>query len=175
MPLRLIYVVIFFLANSSLASGCTCTHWARPMEEIKWSDAVFIGTVVAISTDRSKNLNRVEIQVDRSWKGVREPNVSVFTSSSGSSCGIEYHLFEKWLIYAETDQHGLSTHMCSRTRPIEDAKDDLRVLGNKYVYVASTDKLSTPFWLWIILAAVLSLAIYFVIHLIRSTTKHRPF
>jgi hypothetical protein len=106
----------------------------NPAKELEKSDAVFSGKVTDIkSHEQAKNVfERVEavIQVDSAWKGIEEKTVSVFTAAHSATCGYGFRQGEAYLVYAGRSPQGrLSTTICSRTRRLKDAGDDLRELG----------------------------------------------
>jgi hypothetical protein len=71
----------------------------------------------------------VEIQVDRSWKKARCGTVVVQTPSDSAMCGFGFEVGKSYLIYADMQKGKLSTNLCSRTRTIEEAGEDLAALG----------------------------------------------
>ena len=101
--------------------------------ERKKSKAIFVGEVIEITVPKTPSgepawVAKVKFKARRVWKGVEEEEVSVFTANVCCICGYEFKLGESYLVYAYgTD--GLSTDICTRTRPLADAEKDLKVLG----------------------------------------------
>ncbi|HWP42272.1 MAG TPA: hypothetical protein VNO14_03480 [Blastocatellia bacterium] len=125
-------VFLLFIHSSGLA--CTCLPAKNATEEIGRSAAVFSGKVIEIRRDEgAKDLfATVEavFEVERAWKGIEKKTVSVFTSSQSSACGYGFKRGESYLVYASEGREGrLITSICSRTRLLKDANDDLKELG----------------------------------------------
>jgi hypothetical protein len=62
--------------------------------------------------------------------GMQAASVSVVTPGSGPACGYEFKRGERYLVYATraADGTGLVTGLCSRTKPLADAAEDLRFI-----------------------------------------------
>ena len=76
----------------------------------------------------------MEIEVDTVWKGSASSTTFMYVWF-GASCGYDrFELDEDFLVYAHhdvfpvDDESTLFVHLCSRTRPLEYAEDDLQVL-----------------------------------------------
>jgi hypothetical protein len=128
----LLAVSLVFGAEIGLA--CTCVPSKGPTEELELAAAVFSGKVVEIRRHkRSEDIfARVEVvlRVERVWKGVGGATVSVFTASHSATCGYGFKGGRTYLVYAHKDAEGrLSTGICSRTRRLKDAGQDLKELG----------------------------------------------
>jgi hypothetical protein len=121
-----------FGAESGLA--CTCAPSKGPAEELELAAAVFSGKVVEIrrhrqSADIFASIEAV-LRVERVWKGVEGPTVSVFTSSHSAACGYGFKQGRTYLVYAHRNSEGrLSVGICGRTRRLKDASEDLKALG----------------------------------------------
>ena len=94
--------------------------------------AVFSGRVIAIVPYGTNSVN-VTIMVRTIWKGDVEKEVRVTTLKSSNACGFPFRKGEEYLIYARTVGRGkdkrLSAGLCSRTKRLSDAKEDLSELG----------------------------------------------
>jgi Tissue inhibitor of metalloproteinase len=128
----LLVVSLMFSTDTSLA--CTCAPAKSAAQELERSTAVFSGKVVEIKRHKQAKdiFARVEVvfRVEKSWKGVERRTVSVFTSSQSSACGYGFKEDRTYLVYAHGDAEGrLSTSICSRTRRLKDAGEDLEELG----------------------------------------------
>ena len=127
-------VIAFLLALHDSGLACSCMPPGKPSEEMKESAAVFSGRVVEIRRNQRTDdfFARVEavIEVERVWKGVEKATVSVFTSSDSAACGYGFKEGETYLVYASGDKEGrLLTTICTRTRRMKDAGEDLKELG----------------------------------------------
>ena len=102
------------------------------------SDAVFSGEVVSIEPgERAANvspssLGLVTFEVEDSWKGALEGAVDVYGHGPGASCGIKFDEGKSYLVYARRSGGGdtLQTGLCDSTKPLEQAENDLRLLGS---------------------------------------------
>ncbi len=131
-PCLLLVASLAFGAETGLA--CTCAPSKGPAAELELAAAVFSGKVVEVRKHRQGEdiFARVEavLRVERAWKGVEGATVSVFTASHSATCGYGFKGGRTYLVYAYKDAGGrLSTGICSRTRRLKDAGEDLKELG----------------------------------------------
>jgi hypothetical protein len=65
-----------------------------------------------------------------SFRGIEASVVSVVTAGSGPACGYEFKESDRYLVYATraADGKGLTTSICSRTRVLAEAGEDVRFL-----------------------------------------------
>jgi hypothetical protein len=132
--LLLIFVCAFLLFLEDTAPACTCLPPKGVTQELEFSSAVFSGKVIDIRRhDRPAELfEQLEVifEVDKSWKGADKKIISVFTSSGSASCGYSFKKGRTYLVYTGGNLQGrLSTSICSRTKRLNKAREDLRVLG----------------------------------------------
>jgi ribosomal protein L18 len=103
---------------------------------------VFAGRVIDViqpnPVERNSNRRRpsnptsevkVIFEVSRVWKGQRRPRIVVMTSSSSASCGYSFQKREQYLVYASTQESQLQTGLCSGTKSLSTAQEDLAILG----------------------------------------------
>jgi hypothetical protein len=115
---------------------CSCAGPVSPREQFERSDAVFRGVVVKVSTRREEYgpgqwllRKRVIVRVTERWKGVEGDRVVVRTGMSDADCGYPFRRGREYLIYARATRDSvLATGICTRTRQIEHAGEDLREL-----------------------------------------------
>ncbi len=136
----LIGLTLLTLASVSDAWACECASGGPPCQNAFQVDAVFAGTVRSISPlpDDGPPLRPGEMRIPRTvrvefdsvvpFRGNQASNVSVLTAGSGPACGYSFKQGERYLVYASrnTQGAGLVTGICSRTRPLAEATDDLR-------------------------------------------------
>lgn len=134
-------VVAFLLVICEVASACTCAGSKSPTDELKESKAVFSGKVLHLRRVKPAEKEsgqvanwfadvEVVFEIQRSWKHVNKRLISVFTSSQSSACGYGFRKGRTYLVYAgEFTGDKLATSICSRTRRLKDAQDDLKELG----------------------------------------------
>ena len=122
-----------FLLLGFVASATPCICVATSLrEELKKADAIFVGEVVSFrSSGSGSTLSSVaRIKVSRYWKGTDRPEqIDVLTDGfDGSDCG---PVLAKgtYLVYAYKKGQWLATWACTRTRRIEEAAEDLKMLG----------------------------------------------
>ena len=132
--LLLIFACASLLCLEGTALACTCVPSKGVAQDVEISSAVFSGKVIEIKRhDRTAEpFWQVEVifEVDKSWKGVDKRIVSVFTSSGSASCGYGFKKGRTYLVYTGgSPQERLSTSICNRTKRLNQAREDLRVLG----------------------------------------------
>jgi hypothetical protein len=124
---------LFAMAVSTPAWSCSCIVPPPPKQALKGSAAVFAGKVTAVKRDGLQV--RVTIEVSKTWKGTKGKTVEVTTASSGAACGYGFKKGTSYLVYCyAAGKKGakpmpLSTNICTRTRTLAAAKDDLKELG----------------------------------------------
>lgn len=115
------------------AEACSCLPPPPPHEALEQSAAVFEGRAAAIAEVADGPLadRRYELEVLRFWKGELGDTVTITTASSSAACGRSYEIGEIYLVYAVQDPESgeLRDYLCSRTRPLRGADEDLAVLG----------------------------------------------
>ena len=140
--LVLTLVVAFLLIPASEAAACSCENPGPPCQNTFRVDAVFTGSVVNITAlpidgpplppgaIRMGGTLRVDFSIDQAFRGVQGSTVSVLTSAMSPACGYEFKQGERYLVYAYGSKDGteLRTSICSRTRHISEANEDLQFL-----------------------------------------------
>ena len=104
------------------AMACDCARPGSPREELQRVDAVFSGEVIS----RDFKSAKVEFKVDKFWKGPRAKKISL--KYIGSDCTYPFAVGKKYLVYAYGKEI-LSTHVCTRTKDLDKASDDLKEIG----------------------------------------------
>jgi hypothetical protein len=141
LPIGQGFVLLAVTLNPESAYACSCA--SQTVEEaVSSSDAVFEGRVVEVrkgadSSSVSTRMNTVRLLVVRSWKGVAKEAVTVRTATNEAGCGYPFRANQSYLVYANSSQAGLQTGLCSRTRPIDEAEEDLDALGMGEVPVSA--------------------------------------
>jgi hypothetical protein len=122
------------------AFGCSCVGYSGPCEAYDRAEVVFVGPVREISetttelgagAERMKFPARlVRLGVEERFKGVDTPELVVRTGLGGGDCGFQFEKGERYLVYASRTSAGLQleTNICTRTRAVTRAKDDLDYL-----------------------------------------------
>lgn len=127
------FVTFFFKISYKPAHACSCRTPPPPLEAKERATAVFSGTVISqerVPRERDRfEVNKINFRVQRVWKGEIGETVTITTNTSSAACGINFRNRERYLVYAFDNQNELRTNLCSRTRPISNAREDLRALG----------------------------------------------
>ncbi len=128
-------VVVLMLSLPVPAHACSCI--SSPIDEaLAGATEVFTGRVTAVKNpyagaviQSSMDPLSVTMSVDRVWKGTLGRSVELRTANSGASCGYRFDANEIYLVFAH-DRH---VSLCSRTKPIATATEDLAALGDSHV------------------------------------------
>jgi hypothetical protein len=115
------------------AEACSCMAPGAACEDYWKASAVFLGRVQSISpagSIRSRSAparRRVTFTVIEAFSGVRKGTLEVTTGSGGGDCGYPFREGGEYVVYANGDAPGgpLSASVCSRTREVSRAADDL--------------------------------------------------
>ena len=129
------------LLNGASCATCSCRP-SGPDEAYRSASVVFAGRVARIHDPRWwKSISTgsdpldVTFDVERVWKGDVAATITVQTARSGASCGYDFERRERYLVYAREGRVSL----CSRTRTVMQAEEDLRVLGDGHVPAVGRD------------------------------------
>lgn len=135
-------ITLIFMAlltvRPSVTYACSCVVPAEPLEALETSSAVFTGKVVDIKEPKGTIISsadpvKVTFEVDSSWKGVKGDKVTLSTALSSASCGFEFVKGESYIVYAYANGEGetdkLVASLCSRTKLLASASEDLKKLG----------------------------------------------
>jgi len=133
---KLIFLVVTFFTLSLFtaistpsAFACSCVMPGTPSEELKEATAVFSGTVIDIDRNLTGYGYKVKFDIEKIWKGISDKTVVVSTGMGGGDCGYGFKEGERYFVYAYGDD-SLSANICSRTRLLSVAGEDLSVLGD---------------------------------------------
>lgn len=129
------FVALFVaLAGSTYAAeadACSCMK-LTPSEGFTSSHAVFTGEVIDIEKNTSTRFGGLEVtlRVKQLWKGDPAEEIKVHTAGSSAACGYGFVEGITYLVYAVRDEADpLRVSLCSRTAPVDRAKEDLEALG----------------------------------------------
>lgn len=120
--------------NITAALACRCSVPSSAKVSLKQSAAVFAGKVISIESNvdsQRVRFNTIKFQVSKSWKGGAAKTIVVTTPGHSEACGFHFDRGQSYLVYAYTikGQKGLLTGICTRTKPLTQAKQDLAELG----------------------------------------------
>lgn len=120
------------------AQACSCAGELSPGQSLSEADVVFEGTVrgepEAVRADLGiegyTGAVLFRFEVARYFKGQRGSEAAVYSIDQDSACGRTYAAGTTYVVYGQLTPEGLLTDsLCSRTRPIADAAEDLALLG----------------------------------------------
>ncbi len=123
--------LLLLIDTTHSAFACSCIQPRSPTEELNASSAVFSGQVVDIAKTSGREYT-VIFAIEKSWKGISGKTVNVLTGLGGGDCGYGFKIGEKYLVYTYGSVGNLNTSICSRTKPLADAQEDLKVLGAEW-------------------------------------------
>ena len=110
--------------------ACSCLPPPAPAVARDQAEAVFEGRVDIVQTSDTTGMVRYVLAVQRVFKGDLPASTTVVTRSTSAACGRSFVLGKRYLVYAHRTPEGdLGDSMCSRTRQIGTADEDLAVLG----------------------------------------------
>jgi hypothetical protein len=131
------HVLLTTLAVITLGAGrafaCDCAG-NRPACQEYWEvSAVFVGTVINTRTVTVKDgpypqqMRAVRISLDEVFRGLEGAEVEVLTGFGGGDCGFGFKQAQQYLVYAYRSENDgkLHTSICTRTKSISEANDDL--------------------------------------------------
>jgi Domain of unknown function (DUF4440)/Tissue inhibitor of metalloproteinase len=135
-------LIAYLILTTNVGLACSCSNPAlegksteqQINEARQRSAAIFSGKV--LETVKNKDSDgvapgevEVRFEVLKSWKGASADRLSVFTASDSSLCGYAFEVGESYLVYAHDYGGGkLDTNICTRTRRLADAREDLKLL-----------------------------------------------
>jgi len=119
-----------------------------PKEALNQSDAVFVGRVISVDFPGGElggGSVSVTLEVSKYWKGVTSGQVIVTTAENSAACGYVCESADctagfkegyEYLVYASdyNSDGSLNTNICTRTRLLSDAQEDLTALGESYTF-----------------------------------------
>lgn len=121
------------------ADACSCAMRGPSCQETWDVDAVFVGTVVDIQRAQALRgggsladflmQRRVRLSVVEMFRGGVAGDVDIYTGAGDGDCGYAFRVGKTYLVYGRRAQSGrLTTSICSRTRALGKAAEDLAYL-----------------------------------------------
>ncbi len=111
--------------------ACSCSAPESVHEAYERATLVFEGRFINNEGDERDYALPHNFLVSRIWTGPFVSSVTVYTGRGGGDCGYPFEGGHSYLVYAHYVDPGevFSTNICSRTRPIESAGEDVAALG----------------------------------------------
>lgn len=124
------FAAILLMLSAVQAMACSCAGTKEPCQAYGEASAVFVGTVINIRTvakkEDSYNRRAVRFQIDSDFRGAEGAEIEVLTGFGDADCGFRFTQSQQYLVYAYEYKGTLSTSICTRTRTLKTADDDLR-------------------------------------------------
>jgi hypothetical protein len=132
----IVAAAIFVMAVSvQEARACTCAPPPPPAPAFAAADAVFSGKVVSFAFVGDGSARLAKTALSKIWKGERGAASEILTAPHSAACGYDFQVDETYLIYAyRADDGKLYTNICTRTRPVRAAAEDLKYLESVSSY-----------------------------------------
>lgn len=136
-PRNLVLGVLTCLAiilSSDRAHACSCVGGTPICQSFWTTDAVFSGDVLEVSPipnpdgEGFQPHRRVRFRVLEGWRGRAGATVELTTGAGGGDCGYTFEKGVSYLVFASARAGALTTGICSRTRKLTDAAEDLAYL-----------------------------------------------
>lgn len=134
------FAVLLLLGGAVEALACSCVPERPVCEGFGGASAVFVGRVVG-SAERKESedqngrkttydVGTIYFAVEETFSGVRgKRRVEIHSGTGGGDCGFWFLRGQRYLVYADASDKGrLHTNICTRTRPLSEAAEDLAFL-----------------------------------------------
>lgn len=114
-----------FTTFPTVSHACKCVEVQSVEKELESSEAVFIGKIIDIRTE--KNNRKILFEVEETWKGVSQTQIVL--KDEWSSCSLDFFKGESYLVYANDFQGEMTSDICNRTTELSGAGEDIAMLG----------------------------------------------
>ena len=137
--LVLLIIGLWIILQPGRSYACSCIEPGSPTEALERSAAVFAGRVVSMEVSRVLKSGTdpvaVEFNVKTIWKGPADRTIRLTTPVFEASCGYSFNIGVEYLVYS---RNGSEVSLCSRTKPLWEARDDVAELGQGQTLAPST-------------------------------------
>jgi protocatechuate 3,4-dioxygenase beta subunit len=130
-------VVTALLLLPAPAKACSCMDPGPPCQAYGAAAAVFSGQVIEITrfssgAQPSYGQRLVRFAISEAFRGVSGGSAETITGAGGGDCGYPFKVGESYLVYAyrPPNDDRLYAGICSRTRPMSEASEDLEYIRN---------------------------------------------
>jgi hypothetical protein len=137
---KFVAAVFFMLFAFEAAYACFCSTPGPPCDYYANTEAIFLGRVVG-STERKTHTDEkgnktvyeiglVRFLVQENYKGAPGYEIEIDAGKGGADCGYSFLRNESYVVYAYRDPRNnlLSTGICTRTKHVSAADEDLKYL-----------------------------------------------
>lgn len=130
--MKIVISYLFFLClNVSYAGACSCDNEKSLRDEFNASSIVVVGTVINISKSLEyPGFKEVRLRLVDKFKGLPKvvSSTVVFTRENETDCGVDFRIGADYLIFGEGIPVKFIISLCSKTRLLDVALDDYRIL-----------------------------------------------
>ena len=135
------FCAILILLLTGLAYPCSCSY--PPFEEqFAKATVVFAGRVIKLEPGGQNRL-LAKFKILKPYKGITTKEIEIRTLQSARACGYPFELQAEYLIYAMGKEQ-LETSLCTRSRILRLAKEDLDLLDRRSKTATSRSFASLP-------------------------------
>jgi hypothetical protein len=120
--------------TASESYACSCVPSGPPCQEAWSVDVIFAGTVLSIEPIERETRpgtfqpQLVKFSLERTFLGASLAEAEIVTNP-GNTCDYRFYRGGKYLVYARKIGSRLFASICSRTRSMDEAKEDVRYLA----------------------------------------------
>ncbi len=133
-----LFALLVWMFAPIAARACECMSVGAPCKAFANTPAIFSGRVAKIVVG-ANGYRVVTFEISQAYRGVNtnETTAEVATGSGGGDCGYAFKEGASYLVYALNGAPPLGeagkffTTICTRTRPLSEAKDDIEYLTKK--------------------------------------------
>lgn len=134
------FITLVISTNIPVVYACSCVPQRPAILSYFHYDVIFSGRVIVILGPESigniistASPTKVSFEVYKSYKGVKEKNITVNTAFSGVSCGYEFRMGEEYLVYGTKDNIGnIHVNNCGRTNLLSYAQKDVFIFSTLF-------------------------------------------
>ena len=134
----LVLAVAFLVITARPSDACSCVGQVAVCEAFWKTPLVFEGEVLSIepvANSRGEEYppeRRVRFSVGKAHRGDVAETAEVMTGAGGGDCGYNFKQGGRYLVYANFYAGRLTTGICSRTRLLADAAEDIEYLKSAF-------------------------------------------
>ncbi|MDG2331716.1 MAG: hypothetical protein P8M05_09000 [Flavobacteriales bacterium] len=133
-------LLLSFIIISSYSIACTCGEVDKITDsDIESAEAVFIGTIISVSTDKTSNKKTAIFEIKKVYKGeLTTSNISIKTNLDAGSCGLRFETGQKWYVFARKSTSGTGLHagLCGRSVQLSNYSKGVKkhIIGRKNLH-----------------------------------------
>ncbi|WP_169085812.1 hypothetical protein [Paenibacillus sp. PL91] len=143
------------IMKPAVVYACSCAMSPSPESQVKetleHNTTVFAGKAMKVVQPPEKqmmssaDLVQVNFEVSTVWKGELEQRAIVYTAMSSASCGYENFIEgQQYLVSASEVSEKLETGICDLTKPLDMAREELKILWEGHAPLPLHSKQTLP-------------------------------